>query len=115
MTLLSGYADTQARILAEPLWVMNFGFVKKQLESIPIIPDISGMRVEEYDTGFVIQGGLLPDNDTFDQFFMVSGKYYLVGNVFGFSVYYAVVVILGHEVARGGVSVGKGQDQAVVR
>ena len=60
ITNLQEHAEIQSALLAKTLWDINFGLTAMQMESILLIPNVSGVRVVEFTTDAVLEKGVLP-------------------------------------------------------
>jgi signal transduction histidine kinase len=69
---LESYVQTQSAILAKSLWDVNFKVTEAQVNSMLLIPDLSGVKVVEFTTGNTIQAGSLPDLNSNGDFFTVE-------------------------------------------
>ena len=58
---LNNHAKIQSAILAKSLWSVNFNLAEIQMESVLLIPHISGIEVVEFTTGKVLNKGYVPD------------------------------------------------------
>lgn len=57
---LKEHANIQSAVLAKSLWDINFEVATIQMESILLIPNVSGVRVVEFTTETIIEKGLQP-------------------------------------------------------
>lgn len=60
---LQEHAEIQSVLLAKTLWDINFAMTAMQMESILLIPNVSGVRVVEFTTDTVLEQGTLPEMD----------------------------------------------------
>ena len=58
---LQEHAIVQSTLLAKSLWDMNFTTTTMQMESILLIPNVSGARVVEFTTETTLEEGYLPE------------------------------------------------------
>ncbi len=57
---LNNHASIQSVILAKSLWGVDFNLAKIQMESMLLIPNISGIKVVEFTTETILEEGYLP-------------------------------------------------------
>ncbi len=66
---LDNHASIQSVILAKSLWSVDFNLVNIQMESMLLIPNISGIKVVEFTTETILEKGYLPTKSNEGDYF----------------------------------------------
>lgn len=69
---LNNHATIQSAILAKSLWGVDFDLAKIQVESMSMIPGISGVKATEFTTETSIEKGFLPSISDESEYFLVE-------------------------------------------
>ncbi len=71
---LNNHASIQSVILAKSLWGVDFDLAKIQMESMLLIPNISGIKVIEFTTKTTLEKGYLPAESKERDYFNLKHK-----------------------------------------
>ncbi|MFO7748901.1 MAG: PAS domain S-box protein [Desulfobacteraceae bacterium] len=74
LSKLDAYAASQASVLSKPLWEVNFNTAESQIQSMVLVPEVSGIRVKEFTTGTVLNINVPAGKDAGDDFFIIPKK-----------------------------------------